>query len=420
MDLTPGERFVYVSFTSACALRVTMAENHTHYRDYRDLRGDGRIVLYRRADNQGLNWSVRLKIPATVGYIVKSAKTADDFEARRFAEDLYYQLEGRARRGESVKSPTFKHVFEEWKKSLGVDRKICSEKYTEGNIRKIEIWALPHLGNQAVEAIKEDALAEYLQWRVDHAKKTPAISTLRNERTVLNQIFRFAKRKGYISDPPVIAIPSSRQNSRPDISETEWRTLYTYLRKYVKEAQDKRRYRERFYLQHYILILANSGIRVGEARHLRWRDISSTKTLSGQKRLIFTVRGKTGEREVVCNETVERYVERLRNFRSEEAKMLNLEEPIFCHPNGRPIGSFKKGFEQVLNEAGVLRGSDGKKRVPYSLRHTYATMRISEGVSVFQLAANMGTSVEMIESFYGKKRMRDPKMATEVTKFMGR
>ena len=43
-------------------------------------------------------------------------------------------------------------------------------------------------------------------------------------------------------------------------------------------------------------------------------------------------------------------------------------------------------------------------------------MRISEGVSVFQLAANMGTSVEMIESFYGKKRMRDPKMATEVTK----
>jgi hypothetical protein len=47
-------------------------------------------------------------------------------------------------------------------------------------------------------------------------------------------------------------------------------------------------------------------------------------------------------------------------------------------------------------------------------------MRISEGVSVFQLAANMGTSVEMIESFYGKKRMRDPKMATEVTKFRGR
>ena len=46
-------------------------------------------------------------------------------------------------------------------------------------------------------------------------------------------------------------------------------------------------------------------------------------------------------------------------------------------------------------------------------------MRITEGVGVFQLAANMGTSVEMIEEFYGKKRMRDPKMASEVTKSRG-
>jgi hypothetical protein len=275
IDLIPAERPFTYHLHRRVRLRVTMAENHTHYRDYRDVRGDGRIVLYRRADNQGRNWSVRLKIPTAVGYVVKSARTADDFEARRFAEDLYYQLEGRARRGESVKSPTFKHVFEEWKKSLGLDRKIRSEKYTEGNIRKMEIWALPHLGNQPVEAIKGDALAEYLQWRVDHAKKTPAISTLRNERTVLNQIFRFAKRKGYISDPPVIAIPSSRQNSRPDISETEWRTLYTYLRKYVKEAQDKRRHRERFYL-HFDPRKQRNSRRRGEAlemaRHIKHQD----------------------------------------------------------------------------------------------------------------------------------------------------
>ena len=44
--------------------------------------------------------------------------------------------------------------------------------------------------------------------------------------------------------------------------------------------------------------------------------------------------------------------------------MLNLEEPIFCHPNGRSIGSFKKGFEQVLNKAGVLRGSMERSASP--------------------------------------------------------
>src|ERR1039458_2844324 len=75
-----------------------------------------------------------------------------------------------------------------------------------------------------------------------------------------------------------------------------------------------------------------------------------------------------------------------RRFAVKRVGKLNRDEPIFCHPDGKPIGSFKKGFEQGLAAAGVLYGSDGKKRVPYSLRHTYATMRISEGVSVFQLA----------------------------------
>ena len=159
---------------------------------------------------------------------------------------------------------------------------------------------------------------------------------------------------------------------------------------------------------------------MGEARNLRWRDISSTKTITGEKRLIFTVRGKTGEREVVCNQRVDDYIERLRTFRLEETTVINPDERVFCHKNGAAIGSFKKGFQQALESAGVLYGSDGKKRVPYSLRHTYATMRISEGVSIYQLAANMGTSVEMIENFYGKKRMRDPRMATEVTKVRGR
>ena len=107
-------------------------------------------------------------------------------------------------------------------------------------------------------------------------------------------------------------------------------------------------------------------------------------------------------------------------FRSTElGRSPETDEFVFCRTDGTATGSFKKGFERILKEAGVLHGSDGKRRVPYSLRHTYATMRISEGVSVFQLAANMGTSVEMIENFYGKKRVRDPKMATEITKKSG-
>jgi integrase len=216
---------------------------------------------------------------------------------------------------------------------------------------------------------------------------------------------------------PEFVIKSGRINARPDIPEVEWHMLMRFLPLYVDRAQDKRRQRERFCLALYILILGNTGIRVGEARRLRWSDVSTTRTLTDEVRAILSVRGKTGEREVVCNRGVERYLDELRSFRIEElGHTPSSQEYVFCHPSGAPVGSFKGGFQRALREAGVLFASDGKKRVPYSLRHTYATMRIAEGVSVFQLAANMGTSVEMLEDFYGKKRMRDPKMATEVTK----
>lgn len=91
-------------------------------------------------------------------------------------------------------------------------------------------------------------------------------------------------------------------------------------------------------------------------------------------------------------------------------------EPIFCHKTGEPITTFKKSFTALMEAAGVLYDGQGKRRVPYSLRHTYATMRLEEGVSVFTLAANMGTSVAMIETYYGKKRTTTAKAATEVTK----
>jgi integrase len=307
-------------------------------------------------------------------------------------------------------------VFELWSRSQAAEYQYRTKKYLNGNVRRVELWALRYLGEHRIDLITASVLADYIEWRLA-GREGPALSTLRNERTALNQVFLFARRKGFIRDLPILRIKPAKQTARPDIPEAEWQKLCDYMDAYVVTAQDRRRHRERFYLTRYILILANTGIRVGEARKLRWQDISETRTLTGESRVVLTVRGKTGEREVVCNAGVEAYLRDLAGIRSQEVKgEVPLHEHVFCLRDGRPVGSFKNGFTRILREAGVLFTSDRKKRVPYSLRHTYATMRISEGVNVFQLAANMGTSVEMIEQFYGKKRVRDPKMATEITK----
>ena len=61
-----------------------------------------------------------------------------------------------------------------------------------------------------------------------------------------------------------------------------------------------------------------------------------------------------------------------------------------------------RSFQSLLDFAGVLAERDGGTRTIYSLRHFYATQRLSHETSPFLLAKQMGTSVEMLEKFYGQ------------------
>ena len=63
----------------------------------------------------------------------------------------------------------------------------------------------------------------------------------------------------------------------------------------------------------------------------------------------------------------------------------------------------------------LVRSGDSK-RLPFPIRHTSITMRLMEGVGIHQLSSNVGTSIEMIENYYGHLRNRDPNVVSEITK----
>ena len=74
----------------------------------------------------------------------------------------------------------------------------------------------------------------------------------------------------------------------------------------------------------------------------------------------------------------------------------------------RKFVDLNRGFQIFLRrvpynerEDGLLYDRDGDKRSLYSLRHTYATLRLEKGdVSVYDLAMNMGCKVAQIENHY--------------------
>jgi integrase len=71
---------------------------------------------------------------------------------------------------------------------------------------------------------------------------------------------------------------------------------------------------------------------------------------------------------------------------------------VFSSPTGDyiPLGNWRqREWTPAVRAAGL------EHRTPYALRHTYATMSLAAGVSLFTLARRMGTSVEMIDRTYG-------------------
>ena len=79
-----------------------------------------------------------------------------------------------------------------------------------------------------------------------------------------------------------------------------------------------------------------------------------------------------------------------------------LDRRIFVMPAGDQPYEMSGVFERLMRDSGLLQDSAGKTRTLYSLRHTYATFALADGVPIHTLARQMGTSVGMIERHYSK------------------
>lgn len=61
-----------------------------------------------------------------------------------------------------------------------------------------------------------------------------------------------------------------------------------------------------------------------------------------------------------------------------------------------------------LHQGEAKTNSLGEPSSLYSLRHYYALMASRDGIGIYDVARNMGTSVKMIQHYYGKQAT--PKM----------
>ena len=144
--------------------------------------------------------------------------------------------------------------------------------------------------------------------------------------------------------------------------------------------------------------MTNTGMRPSEAKNLRWRDVAVKTDKQGRKFVILSVRGKGKFRQLVAASNAADYLERIRAI----GKATGEDDYVFTKFEGKPTFTlYHNVIETLMKDSGLLHSSSGSRRSTYCFRHTYATFRLTEGVDVYFLAKQMGTSVKMIEDHYG-------------------
>jgi integrase len=363
------------------------------------------LVIFRRSDVQHRNWYCRIKLPDEDRYKSVSLKTPIEGDARAKAYDYDAELRFKIKH----ELPVFNRAFSEVAKEFSAFHKKRSEagQITHHAWRvvdsHIKTQLNPYVGTTQITLIGEDKWDDYPMWRHSNGKGRSggrvSDATIRSEMGTFRAIINFAAHKGYIRDSHVFKgkLPISKAR-REEFTPDEYRKLHTFARKWMKEARNVLNTWYRTVAYNFVLIMTNTGMRPAEAKNLRWRDISMQSDKHERQFVRLSVRGKNKHRNLVAAVSTATYFERIREI----SKATKDDDFVFTNIKGeRSRTLYYDLVETLLEDSQLQISSSGSRRSTYCFRHTYATFRLTEGVDVYFLAKQMGTSVKMIEDHYG-------------------
>jgi integrase len=390
---------------------------------------DNTLVLYRR-ERSGI-WQCRYKVAGR--WQRSTTKERDIAAAKEAAKRLLIEAELRKRENLPVVTRRFRDIAK-----LAIQRLELEQKHGNGKviykdyIRVINDICIPFLGKRNITAIDYGVLAEFDDWREEKMGRAPTRSTLMTQNAALNRVFDEAVIRGFLiqANKPVLKATGKKSKRHAAFSLEEIRAVLGQFDDWIELGRNDESKELRMLLRDYVNALVDTGARPGEELlNLKWKQIKvvikpivETRGIEGNEdaeethRLNLscemTVTGKTGTRTMLGMERTVRAMQRIaqRNY----VKVGKLMEPLLhvavptnndyvfrTKAKAKPT-SFSKMFDGYLRDHNLLIDPiTERKRVFYSLRHTYATLALThDKVPIHTLAKQMGTSVPMIEKHY--------------------
>ncbi|MDP6427158.1 MAG: tyrosine-type recombinase/integrase, partial [Rhodospirillales bacterium] len=298
-------------------------------------------------------------------FIVQSLRTDDIEVARQRAFEKHAYLKVRQDGDSFLTELTVNECIDRFLKNYerGLNSGVSS--YTQHMLRgyrkSVDIYWREYLGSKDINSVQSHDLEQYEVWRQSWAKSTKrkrkndqrykdkiSKRTIEWEINAFKTVLRWcATRNFYSGRAYEWRYSADVKGRRSAFTQDQYRQLHRYMRTTQflskgKHKNDSRIQRHRTMLRAYILFMTNTGLRVGEARHLRWSDISERKNKLDKKVVVVRVsedqskvrKSRSAFGNVVGRYTALRALERWKEYLVKIGEGWNDEKYIFCHSNG--------------------------------------------------------------------------------------
>jgi|ERR1039458_4315314 integrase len=388
--------------------------------------GKYRATIYRRGDVANSSYFLRFYLKDEGRYYRKSLQTQIRREAIALATTEVVNVLAKVESGQRILAISLgdlrrRFALDEEKQVLSGDLSANTQRQHHYRIEMginflRETLFTTSVLETRVSAIDGRIFRDYLDWRFARsvaAKRTLRKDVVRDELLTIRKMFLYAKKEKLCSEKN---IPNwdfkveKQAPARERMTQRNYTDVINTLRRWASQAKTERDIYKRRMVQHFILLISNTGMRSGEAFGIRISDIEIHRTTD---ECVITIRPETSKvrrgRKIVLLASEggrvgdTKKINYLIRWIDQYQRHKKPADLVFATFDNK--GRTKATASDVIYKGyGALRSELKKIRLdwfdPYHCRHFYITNRLLAGEPIHIVAKVCGTSVREIEATY--------------------
>lgn len=328
------------------------------------------------------------------------------FKTKKEAELAALEVELQIKKGEFFKGEnmTFQSLYDEWMETYPYTRKKSSTRNRKQSAKHLlKAWA-----NVSINKITKQVYRKHMNSLVPTYK----YNTREGIHVVGKMMFDYAIDMEYLKISPTLNYALPKDMNQIDDEEKLVFLEKSELVQFIEIAKKHGLYND----LEFFSLLAYSGMRIGEAICLQWKDIdfvndsiTINKTYynpNNNKYKFELQRPKTrsSEREILIDPSIIKLLEALKvkqnKVKQENNKFYKDEGFVFTCPEGYPpsIRQFSNRLQRLLKRMGDLN----KHITPHSFRHTHASLLIEANANMKVISHRLGhATISTTDQIYG-------------------